>query len=127
MRKNDYRFNSFDGLWVQPVRHKKSKMKQAQVLEMVLWKSKEGISTEEAKESITRLNGFVKDQPGFISRKTSLADDGKFLDIVLWTDLTSAKAASEKAMKNKDLVEIFSTIDERGMSFQHFEVFNSTD
>ncbi|WP_422081432.1 hypothetical protein [Ulvibacterium sp.] len=102
-------------------------MEHAKVLEMVLWKSKEGISTATAKKSFTRLNDFVRDQPGFISRKTSLAEDGRFLDIVLWTDMASAKAASEKAMKNKDLVEIFSTIDEREMVFQHFEVFNSTD
>ena len=106
---------------------KKSKMEQAHIVEMVLWKSKEGIGTEEAKNAIVQLNDFVKHQPGFVARKTALAEDGKFLDIVLWTDLKSAKTASEKAMKNESLIPIFSTIDEKEMIFQHFEIFNSID
>lgn len=104
---------------------KKSKMEQAKIIEMVLWKSKDGINTEKAKESITKLNEFVSKQSGFVGRRTAIAEDGKFLDIVYWTDLSSAKTASEKAMKNENLIPIFSTIDEKEMIFQHFEIFNS--
>ena len=92
---------------------------------MVLWRSKEGISPDEAKSSITKLNDFVREQPGFIARKTAMAEDGKFLDLVYWTDLNSDKRASENAMKDEDLIPIFNTIDQEGMLFQHFEVFNS--
>lgn len=106
---------------------KERKMKQTKIIEMVLWNSKEGISLENAKKSITELNDFVKEQPGFVARKTAMAEDGRFIDIVYWTDLTSAKTASEKAMKNEDLIPIFSMIDEKEMIFQHFEVFNSID
>lgn len=102
-------------------------MEKAKIVEMVLWKSKEGISIEEAKNSITTLNDFVKQQPGFISRKTALAEDGMFLDIVLWTDLASAKMASEKAMQNEETAKVFSTIDEKEMTFQHFEIFNTIE
>ncbi|MBC6399589.1 MAG: hypothetical protein GDA37_00955 [Ekhidna sp.] len=100
-------------------------MEQAKIIEMVMWKSVDGISPEEAKKSITKLNDFVSEQPGFIARKTALAEDGKFLDIVYWTDLKSAKAASEKAMKTEDLFPFFSTIDQKEMIFQHFEIFNN--
>lgn len=102
-------------------------MGKATIVEMVLWKSKEGIEIEEAKKSITTLNNFVKQQPGFISRKTALAENGMFLDIVLWTDLLSAKTASEKAMQNEETAKVFSTIDEQEMTFQHFEIFNSLE
>jgi len=102
-------------------------MEKAKIVEMVLWKSKEGIGIEEAKNAITTLNDFVKQQPGFISRKTALAEDGMFLDIVLWTDLASAKTASEKAMQNEKTSKVFSTIDEKEMTFQHFEIFNSLE
>ena len=104
---------------------KKSKMEQTKIIEMVLWKSVEGISTHEAKEAITKLNNFVSQQPGFIARKTAMAKDGRFLDIVYWTDLASARTASEKAMKNEDLMAVFSTIDEKQMIFEHFEIFNA--
>ena len=73
---------------------------------MVTWESENGISKEEAKKSITKLNDFVKKQPGFLARKTALAEDGKFLDIVYWTDLKSATSASEVAMKSKELIPI---------------------
>lgn len=106
---------------------KKRKMEQTKIIELVLWKSVEGVSTEEAKQSITKLNDFVSQQQGFIARKTALADDGKFLDLVYWTDLQSAKEASEKAMKNEDLIPIFSKIDQKEMVFQHFEIFNSIE
>lgn len=106
---------------------KKSNMEQARIIEMVMWKSVDGIAPKEAKESITKLNGFVIKQPGFVARKTALAEDGKFLDIVYWTDLKSAKDASEKAMKTKELMPIFSTIDQKEMVFQHFEIFNGIE
>ena len=106
---------------------KKSNMEQAKIIEMVMWKSVEGISPEEAKKSITKLNDFVSEQPGFIARKTAMAEDGKFLDIVYWTNLKSAKDASEKAMKTEELMAIFSTIDQAEMVFQHFEIFNGIE
>jgi len=105
----------------------KSKMEQATIIEMVMWQSVEGINAEEAKESITKLNAFVSEQSGFISRKTAMAEDGKFLDIVYWTDLKSARDASEKAIKTKELIPIFSKIDQKEMIFQHFEIFNSIE
>lgn len=104
---------------------KKSKMEQAKIIEMVLWKSKEGISKEDAKKAITKLNDFVKEQPGFIARNTAISDDGRFLDIVYWTDITSAKIASKKAMESEICKLAFSTIDEKEMTFLHFEMFNS--
>ena len=39
---------------------KENNMEQATIIELVVWKSKEGISTAEAKASITTLNDFVK-------------------------------------------------------------------
>lgn len=104
---------------------KKVKMEQAKIIEIVMWKSVDGISPEEAKKSITKLNDFVGQQPGFVARKTALAEDGKFLDVVYWEDLKSAQTAAEKAMKTESLIPIFSTIDQKEMLFKHFEVFNA--
>lgn len=106
---------------------KENKMGKAQIIEMVMWKSVEGIAQEDAKKSIAKLNAFVSEQPGFVARKTALAEDGKFLDIVYWKDLKSAKDAYEKAMKTEELIPIFSTIDQKEMVFQHFEIFNEIE
>ena len=102
-------------------------MEKQRIIEMVLWDSVEGISPEEAKKSIIKLNDFVSEQTGFVARKTAMAENGKFLDIIYWTDLTSAKNASEKAMQTEELIPIFSTIDQKEMIFQHFEIFNELE
>lgn len=106
---------------------KRSKMKQARIIEMVLWKFKQGIDIDEAKRAVAELNDFVREQPGFVARKTALAEDGRFLDIVYWTDLKSARTASEKALENEDLIPIFNMMDEEEMIFQHFELFNNIE
>ena len=103
---------------------KERNMEQAKIIEMVMWKSVDGITQEEAKNAISKLNDFVSKQSGFVARKTAVAADGKFLDVVYWTDLQSAQAASEKAMQTEELIPIFNTIDQKEMVFQHFEIFN---
>jgi len=99
-------------------------MKKATVIEMVLFKVKEGIEIEFAQKELIRINDFLVEQEGFVSRKISLSDGGQFLDIVYWTDMESAKAAVEKSMQNPGLLEIFSIIDEDTQIFEHFSIFD---
>lgn len=102
-------------------------MKEAKIIEMVYWSPKEEVSVEEMKSQITKLNEFVSKQKGFVSRKTAMADDHTFLDIVYWKSLADAKAASDQAMKEADLMKVFDLIDEETMLFKHFETFNALD
>lgn len=99
-------------------------MEKATVVELVVWKAAEGVSEQEAQEAIKGLNAFVSEQPGFVSRKTGISEDGQFVDVVLWTDLQSAQTASEKGMKLEEMQKVMRTIDETSMLFKHFEIFN---
>lgn len=104
---------------------KQSEMtKKATIVEMVLFKKNDGISQEKAENQMAELNEFISKQSGFISRKTSVSEDGQFLDIVFWTDLESATIASEKAMNNPKTLKAFEVIDEKSMTFKHFSIFN---
>jgi hypothetical protein len=98
--------------------------KKATIVEMVLFKKNDGISQEKAENQMAELNEFISKQSGFISRKTSVSEDGQFLDIVFWADLESATIASEKAMKNPKTLKAFEVIDEKSMTFKHFSIFN---
>ena len=102
----------------------KSNMEHSKIIELVLWEFRDNVNIQQGKEYVLKLNEFVKMQPGFISRTTSVTKEGKFLDIIYWSDLASAKKASEKAMENEMTTTIFSTMNEKGMIFQHFEIFN---
>ena len=106
---------------------KQSKMEQAKTIELVLWRSKNGIDPKAAKQAIINLNNFVKEQPGFLSRSTGISEDGRYLDLVYWTDLQSAQEASEKAMSSEICAPAFETIDEREMTFLHFDIINSLE
>jgi len=100
---------------------------KATTVEMVLFKINEGIDKETAKKAITELNEFVSKQKGFISRKTSISDDNQFLDIIYWTDLQSAKTASEKAMENPKTLEAIKVMNENDMIFKYFSIFNECE
>lgn len=97
------------------------------VVEMVLFKLQDGVGSEQGQQTLQKLNNFLKQQKGFVARKTAEAEDGYFLDIVYWTDLDSAKSASEKAMQDPEAAPVFSIIAEESMTFKHFRIFNSVE
>lgn len=99
-------------------------MKEAGIVEMVMFNTNENVPVKDGKKAMEALSDFVSQQPGFISRTTSVTKEGEFLDLVFWTNLTSAQTASEKAMKNETLLKHFGVIDQSTMTFKHFEVFH---
>ena len=104
---------------------KKMKMEKATIVEMVHFKTKEGVTAETAKNAMRQMNSFVSNQPGFVARKTSVAKDTIFLDIVFWEDMGSAKTAAEKVNAMEGAEKIFEVIDQSSMTLEHFEIFNS--
>lgn len=97
---------------------------KARFVEVVLFNTKEGVDQESAKKSIITLNNFMEKQEGYLSRTTALAEDGRYFDMVYWTDMGSAKLASDKAMKTPEVLEVFGIMEEENMIFKHFEIFN---
>lgn len=98
--------------------------KNTNVIEMVLFKVKPDINKTEAKEVLLILNDCVKGYPGFIKRKLSVSEDNQWLDLVFWDNLTSAKEAAEKIMKDEKATDVFSIIDQNNMLFKHFYIIN---
>ena len=95
------------------------------VIELVLFNVNEGVSLEKAKIILNKLNEIVRKQKGFISRKTAIAKEGQFLDLVYWTDLNAAEKASEILLKNEEAAKVFSIIKQDNLLFKHFEIFNN--
>lgn len=93
-------------------------------MEVVLFEINPEYSTEQAKEALTSLNDIVKLYDGFIDRTTARNKDGKFIDLLYWTDATAAKKASEDIMKNPKAVAIFEIIKPETMQMYHLNVFN---
>ena len=104
---------------------KKINMEKATIVEMVYFKTNQGITADEAKNAMQKMNDFASNQPGFVARRTSVSKDNTFLDIVFWEDLKSAKTAAEEIMKMEGAEKVFEVIDQKSMIMEHFEIFNS--
>jgi hypothetical protein len=98
-------------------------MNKATIIEMVLFRTIEGVTLEDAKTELKKCNDFLAKQKGFVSRKITVSEDGEFLDLVYWTDMDSAKAAGAKSCQDPDLMKIFSVIDEKTQVYKHFTIF----
>ncbi|NQZ02235.1 MAG: hypothetical protein HRT45_16375 [Bdellovibrionales bacterium] len=92
------------------------------IFEVVSAKFVEGTSYEEQKDLMGQLNEVVKGFRGFKSRDYYYSkENGRWIDFVVWTDLASAKAASEQAMKDPKAGAVFSKMEEKSMIFSHYE------
>lgn len=63
---------------------------------------------------------------GYVGRKVLKNGQGKFCEIIMWTNLTAAKKAIEIVMKNKIFNDMVAFIDEKSIDMQHFEILSSS-
>lgn len=90
--------------------------------EVVSSKFKDGISLEDQKQLMIKLNDIVKAFDGFKSRDYYYSvENGRWIDFVVWESSEKAKKASEKAMQNPEAGKVFSQIDEKSMIFSHYD------
>jgi len=95
--------------------------------EVVSMKFKENVGLEEQKRLMEKLNPIVERFEGFLSREYFYsADNGRWIDLVVWSSLEHAKKASDEAMKIPEAGEIFAQIDETSMIFSHYKRIGGT-
>lgn len=92
----------------------------SKAIEVVIFKAKAGVSDSQMQTAALAVTPILKEMPGFISREFGTSEDGKYIDIVHWTNLPSAKAAAEKVMGIPKCGEFFGLIDQNQMQFMHF-------
>ncbi|MDH7446466.1 hypothetical protein [Aquimarina sp. 2201CG14-23] len=93
-------------------------------IEVVIFEANPEYSKEEVKKALTSLNDIVKLYYGFIDRTTASNAEGKYVDIVYWTDIEAAKKAGEDIMKNPMAEAIFKVIKPESVQMHHMDVFN---
>ena len=97
------------------------------VVELVLFKTKPEFNKEDVLRAAKSINPLLQEYAGYVSRKLSITDDGQWMDVVYWTDLESAKKASENILENKLAQKYFGMIDETTMEFSHYNVVIDTE
>lgn len=91
-----------------------------EAIEVVIFKAKAGVSDEQLRTAALAVTSILKEMPGFIGREFGTSEDSKYIDVVHWKDLPSAKAAAEKVMGIPKCGEFFGLIDQNQMQFMHF-------
>lgn len=97
------------------------------VIEVVTFRVKEGISSTKANQQLLDLGNVISSFPGYISRTLSKSENGEWIDVVYWQDLTSALNAAKSAEQNSDALEVFAIIDETSLRINHYQIINQTN
>lgn len=91
------------------------------VLEVVLFRIKDGITDAAFLKESTVAELWLEQQPGFISREVLKNQDNQWLDTIRWASLELAKQ-SVPAMLNAETCKAFlSMMDETSVQMWHFE------
>lgn len=102
-------------------------MKNSTVLEVVIFEANPKFTEVEVKSAINLLNDIVKSYDGFIKRITANNDQMKYIDLVYWTDMKSAKNAAKSIMENEKAATSFKVIKPDSVAMHHFQTFNQLE
>jgi hypothetical protein len=102
-------------------------MMDGQVIEMASFRLKQGVSEAALMQAAAVIQDeFLSGQPGFVRRELVREAEGKFADIILWTDLASAQAALAIAQTSAACGRYFALIEidraDAGAGIKHLEV-----
>ena len=82
------------------------------MLELVVFKLKEGATREQLLDAAEPVSEWVATQPGFISRDLChSSEEDKWIDLIWWKSLGDARAAAELAMSSESCAPMFGLID----------------
>jgi hypothetical protein len=96
------------------------------VLELVVFKLREGVTREQFLGTDEAVSGWISKQPGFLSHELLYDADGdRWVELAWWKTLDEARAAAEKAMTSETCAPMFVLIDEQSSLMLHAEPANT--
>jgi antibiotic biosynthesis monooxygenase (ABM) superfamily enzyme len=99
------------------------------VLELIIYQLHEGASHEQFLGTNDAVSGWIREQPGFISRELVYDDEGdRWVDVIWWATLEQAQAASERSMTSESCSPMFALLDmESALLLHGTPAINSVD
>ncbi|MBC6417833.1 MAG: hypothetical protein GDA44_03080 [Prochloron sp. SP5CPC1] len=90
------------------------------VIELVIFKAKEEISAEALKEAAAKTTPVLQKMDGFLDRELSIAEnEEKWVDIVHWQNMNSAKKAAKAFDNEPDCQEFIAMIEAETITMLH--------
>ena len=99
-----------------------SHLVKAETMEVVVFNTKGEVSSQQLIHSANLMQETLRSWDGFISRELVQVSETKWIDVVHWKNLATAKSAQEKAMKSTVCLTFFNLIDNKQQQFHHGEI-----
>ncbi len=95
--------------------------KKVGTIELVIFETYPQYSKAEVIAAAKAVNPVAEKFDGYIGRKLAVDKNGKWTDIVYWTDLESAEHAAQEILKSETCQKFFGMINQETMQFMHLE------
>jgi hypothetical protein len=95
------------------------------IAEIVTFKLAQGVTADHYIDLSKTINDFVESCPGFLFRRLSSGDDGRWTDTAIWSDIDTAKAAAEAFPQQDFAPNVMAAIDADTLEMRH-EVIHLT-
>lgn len=91
-------------------------------METVIFNLKDGVSKAEFIKAAEAVKKFLSDCSGFVSRRLSCTEDGRWIDQVEWQTMADAKHAAAAISKADSTQPFISYIDGQSVKLTHSEL-----
>jgi hypothetical protein len=86
--------------------------REQRVLELVIFKLKDGATRDELLATVGGVTGWAKAQPGFVSRDLRYSEsEDQWIDVLWWDSLEAAEVAADAALSSDSCAPMFELID----------------
>ena len=89
------------------------------IAEIVTFRLKEGINTDDFTASATEMTAFLRHTGAMVARSLSADDAAIWTDHILWTSEDAAKSAAKEMFERPEAGPFMSMIDTEGMTMRH--------
>jgi hypothetical protein len=95
---------------------------QAKVIELVLFKTKVGVTQEQLIQAARATTPVLEQMNGYVRRNISVDEQGQWADIVYWTSKEAALEAADKFQNIKECQQYTNMIELDQMKMNHFDI-----
>jgi len=89
------------------------------IAETVTFKLAPNVTQDQFLTIVKTTESFVRENPGFMFRRLSLGEDGRWTDTVIWADMETAQAAAAKFPNQDFAPALMAAIDGDSVVMRH--------
>ncbi len=94
---------------------------EKQVVEVVTFSAAPGTTPEAMAIAGNRIKPWLTDQPGFVRRVMAIAEDGRWMDCVTWSNMECARAAAASMPSASGADEFMAAIAMESVVVNHYQ------